>query len=118
MGSVISFTHVHIVDGVTIVHSHPHKTDDGRPAIRWAYAYIGAIPIIAPVVHHPELRQAVIGDRPYGLLVSLPPPLLLPGQFHSTTPRLGSPSPEGTSYRLTYQSLLPQPSDQMEDLWL
>ena len=27
MGSVISFTHVHIVDGVTIVHAHPHETD-------------------------------------------------------------------------------------------
>ena len=32
MGSVISFTHVHIVDGVTIVHSHPHKTDDQQSA--------------------------------------------------------------------------------------
>lgn len=30
MGSVICFTHVHIVNGVTIVHSHPHKADDQR----------------------------------------------------------------------------------------
>jgi len=30
MGSVISFTHVHIINGVTIVHSHPyHKNADG-----------------------------------------------------------------------------------------
>lgn len=32
MGSVISFTHVHIVDGVTIVHAHPHETDDQSAA--------------------------------------------------------------------------------------
>lgn len=32
LGCIIAFTHVHIVNGVTIVHSHPfHKTDDGRP---------------------------------------------------------------------------------------
>ena len=32
LGCIIAFTHVHIVNGVTIVHSHPyHKTDDHRP---------------------------------------------------------------------------------------
>jgi hypothetical protein len=36
---LIAFTHVHIVNGVTIVHSHPyHKTDDGRPDHEHGYA--------------------------------------------------------------------------------
>lgn len=29
MGNIISFTHVHIINGVTIVHSHPYKSDSG-----------------------------------------------------------------------------------------
>ena len=32
LGCIVAFTHVHIVGGVTLIHSHPyHKTDDGRP---------------------------------------------------------------------------------------
>ena len=32
LGCLIAFTHVHIVNGVTIVHSHPyHKNADGTP---------------------------------------------------------------------------------------
>lgn len=27
MGSIVSFTHVHIINGVTIVHSHPYHGD-------------------------------------------------------------------------------------------
>ena len=39
LGCIIAFTHVHIVNGVTIVHSHPyHKTDDGRPDHEHGYA--------------------------------------------------------------------------------
>ncbi len=39
LGCLIAFTHVHIVNGVTIVHSHPyHKTDDGRPDHEHGYA--------------------------------------------------------------------------------
>lgn len=39
LGCLIAFTHVHIVNGVTIVHSHPyHKTDDGRPDHGHGYA--------------------------------------------------------------------------------
>lgn len=39
LGCIIAFTHVHIVNGVTIVHSHPHhKTDDGRPDHEHSYA--------------------------------------------------------------------------------
>lgn len=39
MGCLIAFTHVHIVNGVTIVHSHPYdKTDDGRPDHEHRYA--------------------------------------------------------------------------------
>ena len=39
LGCLISFTHVHIVNGVTIVHSHPyHKTDDGQPDHEHGYA--------------------------------------------------------------------------------
>ena len=35
----VSMHHVHIVNGVTIVHSHPyHKTDDGRPDHEHGYA--------------------------------------------------------------------------------
>jgi len=33
LGFLIAFTHVHIVNGVTIVHSHPYqKSADGTPA--------------------------------------------------------------------------------------
>lgn len=39
LGCIVAFTHVHIVNGVTIVHSHPyHKTDDGRPDHEHGYA--------------------------------------------------------------------------------
>lgn len=39
LGCLIAFTHVHIVNGVTIVHSHPYsKTDDGRPDHDHSYA--------------------------------------------------------------------------------
>ena len=39
LGCLIAFTHVHIVNGVTIVHSHPyHKTDDGQPDHEHGYA--------------------------------------------------------------------------------
>lgn len=39
LGCLIAFTHVHIINGVTIVHSHPyHKTDDGRPNHEHGYA--------------------------------------------------------------------------------
>ncbi|WP_455638983.1 hypothetical protein [Parabacteroides sp.] len=39
LGCLIAFTHVHIVNGVTIVHSHPYsKTDDGRPNHEHNYA--------------------------------------------------------------------------------
>ena len=39
LGCIIAFTHVHIVNGVTIVHSHPYpKTDDGRPDHEHGYA--------------------------------------------------------------------------------
>lgn len=32
LGCLIAFTHIHIVNGVTIVHSHPyHKNADGTP---------------------------------------------------------------------------------------
>lgn len=30
LGEIISFTHVHIVNGVTIVHSHPSQDKDGQ----------------------------------------------------------------------------------------
>lgn len=36
---LIAFTHVHIVNGVTIVHSHPYqKNDDGTPKKEHNYA--------------------------------------------------------------------------------
>lgn len=39
LGCLIVFTHVHIINGVTIVHSHPYqKTDDGRPNHEHGYA--------------------------------------------------------------------------------
>lgn len=39
LGCLIAFTHVHIVNGVTIVHSHPYsKTDDGRADHDHSYA--------------------------------------------------------------------------------
>lgn len=39
LGCLIAFTHVHIVNGVTIVHSHPYsKTNDGRPDHEHGYA--------------------------------------------------------------------------------
>lgn len=32
LGCIVAFTHVHVIDGVTLVHSHPyHTTADGRP---------------------------------------------------------------------------------------
>ena len=30
LGEIVSFTHVHIVNGVTIVHSHPSQDQDGQ----------------------------------------------------------------------------------------
>ena len=30
LGEIVSFTHVHIVNGVTIVHSHPSQNKDGQ----------------------------------------------------------------------------------------
>lgn len=30
LGEIVSFTHVHIVNGVTIVHSHPSQDKDGQ----------------------------------------------------------------------------------------
>lgn len=30
LGEIVSFTHVHIVNGVTIVHSHPFQDQDGQ----------------------------------------------------------------------------------------
>lgn len=39
LGCLIAFTHVHIVNGVTIVHSHPYqKNDDGTPKKEHNYA--------------------------------------------------------------------------------
>ena len=39
LGCLIAFTHVHIVNGVTIVHSHPYqKNDDGTPKEEHNYA--------------------------------------------------------------------------------
>lgn len=39
LGCLIAFTHVHIVNGVTIVHSHPyHKNDDGTPKEEHSFA--------------------------------------------------------------------------------
>ena len=39
LGCLIAFTHVHIVNGVTIVHSHPYqKTGDGHPDHEHNYA--------------------------------------------------------------------------------
>lgn len=39
LGCLIAFTHVHIVNGVTIVHSHPYqKNDDGTPKEEHTYA--------------------------------------------------------------------------------
>ncbi|WP_099464538.1 MULTISPECIES: hypothetical protein [Parabacteroides] len=39
LGCLIALTHVHIINGVTIVHSHPYqKTDDGRPDHSHNYA--------------------------------------------------------------------------------
>lgn len=31
LGCLIAFTHVHIVNGVTIVHSHPYHRSEGKP---------------------------------------------------------------------------------------
>lgn len=31
LGGIISFTHVHIINGVTIVHSHPYKNNPNGP---------------------------------------------------------------------------------------
>ena len=39
LGCLVAFTHVHIVNGVTIVHSHPYQTDDdGLPSHEHGYA--------------------------------------------------------------------------------
>ena len=39
LGNLIAFTHVHIVNGVTIVHSHHYQTnDDGTPAEEHTFA--------------------------------------------------------------------------------
>lgn len=39
LGCLIAFTHVHIINGVTIVHSHPyHKNDNGTPGNEHTYA--------------------------------------------------------------------------------
>ena len=39
LSSLVAFTHVHIVNGVTIVHSHPYETnDDGLPSHEHGYA--------------------------------------------------------------------------------
>lgn len=39
LGCLIAFTHVHIINGVTIVHSHPYqKNDDGTPGKEHTYA--------------------------------------------------------------------------------
>ena len=39
LGCLIAFSHVHIVNGVTIVHSHPYqKNDDGTPKKEHNYA--------------------------------------------------------------------------------
>lgn len=39
LGCLIAFTHVHIVNGVTIVHSHPYqKNADGTPKEEHSYA--------------------------------------------------------------------------------
>lgn len=39
LGCIIAFTHIHIVNGVTIVHSHPYqKNDNGLPDHEHNYA--------------------------------------------------------------------------------
>ena len=75
LGCLIAFTHVHIVNGVTIVHSHPyHKTDDGRPDHEHGYAEFQLL--------HQLFRSAVLHLSLYCL------PLFL--QYYSDYPAIRS----------------------------
>ncbi|WP_081852490.1 hypothetical protein [Prevotella sp. 10(H)] len=79
--SITFFTHTHIVNGVTIVHSHPYSTDDeGKPAHEHSGAeiqlihtlstfYIAGLIILAVVFGIFRVRKQILCTR---ILFSIP----------------------------------------------
>lgn len=65
LGCLIAFTHVHIVNGVTIVHSHPYqKNDDGTPKEAHSFAEF-------QLLHHLSTIQATGAGFAHILIAAL-----------------------------------------------